>query len=167
MPQFLSEALGADHVLADFDSGKPELDGWLRESAAHAASMRTAKSFVWHAGDHVVVAYFSLAAHQVVRATMPKRLARGAPDAIPAILLGRLALDRRLHGQGLGGELLWDAMTRAVLASELAAARVIVVDALDEGAAHFYEHHGFLRVPGNNLRLIQKVSDVAAALGGT
>lgn len=130
----------------------------------HANAMRTAKTFVWHRGDGIVVAYFSLTAHLVVRASVPKKIGRGAPDAIPAILLARLALDRRLHGQGLGGELLWDALTRAVAASEIAAARLVVVDAIDEAAARFYEHYGFVRVPGGDHRLIQKVSDVAAAL---
>jgi len=126
--------------------------------------MRTAKTFVWHAGDGIVVAYFSLAAHLVVRDAVPRKIAHGAPEAIPAILLARLALDRRLQGRGLGGELLWDASARAVEASELAAARVMVVDAIDDRASHFYEHYGFIRVPGNENRLIQKMSDVAAAI---
>jgi predicted N-acetyltransferase YhbS len=112
----------------------------------------------------VVVAYFSLAAHLVTRASLPRKTARGAPDAIPAILLCRLALDETLHGHGLGGELLWDALSRAVTASEIVAARVIVVDAIDEAASRFYAHHGFVRVPGNAHRLVQKTRDVAAAL---
>jgi GNAT superfamily N-acetyltransferase len=127
--------------------------------------MRTAKTFVWHRGDSVIVAYFSLAAHLVVRETLPKSIARGAPEAIPAILLARLGLDRTLHGQGLGGELLWDALTRAVTASDIAAARVVVVDAIHDEAARFYEHHGFSRIPGPSQRLVQKLSDIVAALG--
>ncbi len=164
MPDWISEPLEARHDLASFDSGQPGLDGWLRGSAAHAQAMRTARTFVWHAGDAAVVAYFSLAAHLVTRATLPKKAGRGAPEAIPAVLLARLALDRSLQGQGLGGELLWDALSRAVAASEIAAARVVVVDAIDAAAARFYEHHGFAPVPGNPHRLVQKVSDVAAAL---
>jgi GNAT superfamily N-acetyltransferase len=82
------------------------------------------------------------------------------------VLLARLALDRSLQGQGLGGELLLDALSRAVQASEIAAARLMVVDAIDDSAAAFYEHHGFVLVPGNRQRLVQKMSDIAAALGG-
>ena len=82
---------------------------------------------------------------------------------IPAILLARLALDTRLHGEGLGAELLWDALTRCVVASDAAGARVVVVDAIDEDAAAFYARFGF-RAPTGQLRLVQKVSDVAAAL---
>lgn len=166
MAGFVSEALRKTHDLTSFESGQPALDDWLRRSAAHAERMRTARTFVWHAGDRRVVAYFSLAAHLVVRAEMPRRIGHGSPDTIPAVLLARLALDRTLHGQGLGGELLWDALSRAVAASRLAAARVIVVDAIDTQAAGFYQHHGFVPVPGNTHRLVQKISDVAAALEG-
>jgi GNAT superfamily N-acetyltransferase len=163
---FVSAALSEDHNLTAFDSGQPTLDDWLQGSAAHAERMRTARTFVWHAGDGRVIAYFSLAAHLVVRDEMPRRIGRGSPDAIPAVLLARLALDRTLHGQGLGGELLWDALSRAVAASRRVAARVIVVDAIDAPAARFYQHHGFVAVPGNPHRLVQKMSDVAAALEG-
>jgi predicted N-acetyltransferase YhbS len=117
---WISEKLRQEHRLTDFDSGQPALDGWLRRSAAHAQAMRTAQTFVWHSGDHVVVGYFSLAAHLVSRADVPKRVGRGSPSSIPALLLARLALHRALQGQRFGGELLWDALSRAVAASELA-----------------------------------------------
>ena len=162
---FISEALAEHHLLERFTSGNDALDIWLLNHARHAQSMRTARTFVWHTGDQVVIAYFSLAAHLVVRAELPPRVARGSPDAIPAVLLARLALDRSLHKQGLGGELLLDALSRAVQASEVAAARLLVVDAIDEAAAAFYEHHGFVAVPGNRQRLVQKISDIAAAIG--
>jgi predicted N-acetyltransferase YhbS len=163
---FVSEALSEEHDLTSFESGHRALDDWLRRSARHAERMRTARTFVWHAGDHRVLAFFSLAAHLVVRAEMPRRIVHGSPDTIPAVLLARLALDRTLHCQGLGGELLWDALSRAVAASRLAAARVVVVDAIDAVAARFSQHHGFVPVPGNPHRLVQKISDVAAAIDG-
>lgn len=166
MSRFVSERLASSHQLNSFVSGVAALDSWLRQSASHAQAMRTAQTFVWHSGDGVVVAYFSLAAHLVVRANLPQRVGRGSPDAIPAILLARLALDQSLHGGGLGGELLWDTLSRACAASEVAAARLIVVDAYDGRAGAFYEHHGFVGVPGNPHRLVQKTSDVVAALAG-
>ena len=164
MTSWVSEALAEHHRLDSFDSGHIDLDHWLQRSATHAQAMRTAKTFVWHSGDRVVVAYFSLAAHLVVRTVLPKKVGRGSPDAIPAILLARLALDRKLHGQGLGGELLWDALSRAATASEIAAARLVVVDAIDANAARFYRHYGFIEVPGNPYRLVQKMNDIATAL---
>jgi len=162
---FVSETLTDQHVLEQFSCGSHALDTWLRNHARHAQSMRTARTFVWHVADRLVVAYFSLAAHQIVRSDLPPKVGRGSPDAIPAVLLARLALDQSLHGQGLGGELLLDALSRVVQASEVAAARLVVVDAIDEAAATFYEHHGFIALPGNRQRLVQKVSDVAIVLG--
>jgi len=161
---WISERLSPEHRLDDFDCGQPSRDEWLTKSAAQAQAMRTAQTFVWHECDHVVVAYFSLAAHLVLRADLPKRTGHGSPTSIPAVLLARLALSRTLQGQGLGGELLWDALSRAVRASYIAAARLVVVDAIAAAAVRFYAHHGFIAVPGNAHRLVQKVSDIVAAL---
>jgi GNAT superfamily N-acetyltransferase len=162
---YVSEGLSEHHERATFRSGVAELDRWLVESALHAQAMRTARTFVWHEGDLRVLAYFSLAAHVIARAELSAKLARGSPDRIPAILLARLALDQRLRGTGLGGELLWDALSRSVAASQLAGARLVVVDAIDARAASFYVHHGFQVVPENPFRLVQKMNDIAAALG--
>lgn len=147
------------------DSGEPELDTWLREHAAGAEARRVARTFVWcQVDDDVAVGYYSLAGHRLVRDDLPKSIGRGSPAEVPAVLLARLAIDASLQGQGLGGALLADALTRVVAATELVAARFVVVDALHEKAATFYEHHGFRRIEGT-LRLVQKISWVVAALG--
>jgi GNAT superfamily N-acetyltransferase len=162
---FTSEALGEHHDRTAFNSGKVDLDRWLRDHALHASAMNTGRTFVWHSGDGVVVAYFTLAAHMVARESLTKRTGRGSPNVIPAILLARLAFDRSQQGQGLGAELLWDALSRAVAANRQAAARLVVVDAIDERAASFYEHLGFEPIPSNPTRLGQKLSSIEAALG--
>jgi GNAT superfamily N-acetyltransferase len=162
---FTSEALREHHDTTRLDSGNVDLDRWLRDHALHTGAMNTGRTFVWHLGDEVVVAYFTLAAHLVARESLTKRTGRGSPNVIPAILLARLALDRSLQGRHLGAELLWDALGRAVAANRQAAARLVVVDAIDEQAASFYEHFGFEPIPGNATRLIQKMSSIEAALG--
>lgn len=164
MTELVSESLGEAHLIDQFSCGNAALDGWLVRSAHHAQSMRTARTFIWHRGDLRVVAYFSLAAHLLNRADMPSRTGRGSPDQIPSIMLARLALSTELHDDGLGGELLHDALSRAVAASELAGARLVVVDAINESAAEFYRHHGFVQVPGNPSRMVQKMSDIVASL---
>lgn len=164
MADYVSERLVLHHQLVEFRCGVEALDRWLVDHAAHAQSMRTAQTFVWHTGDNRVVAYFSLAAHLVVRGELPSRIGRGSPFSIPAVMLARLALDRGLHSDGLGGELLWDALTRARLASDIAAARLVVVDAISPEADSFYQYHGFVPIPGNPYRLVQKLSNIAAAL---
>ena len=108
--------------------------------------------------------YYSLAGHRLVRDALPESIGRGSPAEVPAVLLACLAIDASLRGQGLGGAILADALRRVVGAADLVAARFVVVDALHENAAKFYEHHGFARIPGT-LRLVQKTSSVAAALG--
>jgi GNAT superfamily N-acetyltransferase len=79
------------------------------------------------------------------------------------VLHARLALDRSLHAQGLGGVLLADALRRVIAATETVAARFIVVDAIDEHATAFYQHHGFTQIPETR-RLISKLSDITAAM---
>ena len=160
----VSEALGDHHELAAFASGQPSLDSWLTQHARGAEARRTARTFVWHQGDGVVVASSTLAGHVLVKDQLPRALGRGSPERIPAALLARLALDRCLQGQGLGSVALAEALGRVVGAAKVVAARFVVVGAIDNTAANFYEHHGFRAVPGTK-RLIQKLSDVAAALG--
>lgn len=159
----ICEALDDAHDLSSFDCGKPDLNDWLRRHARHADAMRTARTFVWHKGDGRVCAYFSLSAHLIRRTQLPKKAGRGSPDVIPALMLGKLALDSRLHGQGLGGELLVNALERAHEATRHAGARFVVVEAVDEEAVQFYEHFGFTPIPGPN-QLVQKLSSIEAAL---
>ena len=162
--RFVSEPLTDGHDLSRFSSGKTELDEWLRNSAPHAAAMNTGRTFVWRGKEGQVVAYFTLAAHLVAREHVPRRASRGSPQIIPSVLLAKLALDQSPAGQGLGGELLWDALSRVAAASQQVAARLVVVDAIDDKAASFYEHFGFVPLPGNPQRLVQKMSDIETAL---
>jgi GNAT superfamily N-acetyltransferase len=147
-----------------FDCGQPTLTAWLTRHASIAQAKRTARVFVWtEEGDTAVLAYFTLSAHEIVAADLPRRLARGMPERIPAVLLGKLALDRRLHGQGLGGHLLFDAYQRVLAATRTVAARYLVVDAVDDEAARFYEHYGFIRSPAKpSMRMVRKISDIQA-----
>lgn len=154
--------LTASCPLDAFDSGEATLDDWLRRSALDAEARGTARTFVLVDGDELV-GYYAVAAHLLVRDELPRRLSRGNSLAIPAVLLARLALDGRHQGKGIGGALLTDALRRIVLATQIVGARFVVVDALHERAAAFYEHHGFARVP-ESLRLVRKVSDIAADL---
>ncbi len=160
---FVAERINAKHVLGSFSCGRPELDLWLRDSALNADRMSTGRTYVWTSERQEVVAYYTLAPHLVLRAGLPRALSHGAPDAIPSILIARLALDERLQGKGVGQGLLVDALHRVVAAVRLAGGRLIVVDAIDEGAASFYERFGFRRTT-RSLRLVRKSSDVEKSL---
>lgn len=165
--RYQSEPLADRHELDQFSSSNAELDDWLIRHARHAAAMNTGRTFVWHSGDDRVVAFFTLAAHRIRRTLIARKVGRGSPEEIPAVLLARLALDESLHGRGLGGEVLWDALTRAVAAGTIAAARLVVVEAVNDTAAEFYKHHGFIPSPDDAHQLVLKISEIAKSLGLT
>jgi GNAT superfamily N-acetyltransferase len=108
-----------------------------------------------------VVAYYSLSASKVKRDDIPKALGRGGPVEIPAVLLGRLALDQSLRGQNLGEILLAEGLGRVLDATRTVGARFVAVDAGHEKVAAFYERLGFRRVPDSLLQ-VQKVADIRA-----
>jgi GNAT superfamily N-acetyltransferase len=120
---------------------------------------------VWHASDGEVVAYYTLTGRALHRDSLSKKQAhslacRGAGH--PA----GLALEVSLHGQGLGGELLFDALTRCVRAGEIVASRFVVVDAIDQSAAKFYQRYGFTPIPETEpVRLLRRLKSTAADLG--
>lgn len=161
---YRSEQLNPErHQVAEFTCGEPSLDTWLREQAVQATARRTARTWVWVDEHGTVVGYYAMAAHRVARENIPTKIGRGGPTEIPAVLLARLALSQSLRGQGLGEVLLADALTRVVFVTETVGARLVVVDALHERVAQFYESLGFQRIPGE-LLLVQKISDITAAL---
>lgn len=163
MNDFLSQALGDDHHLDAFTCGKAPLDEWLKTQAHRARGAGTARTYAWtRPGSPDVLAYFSIAPTQVVRAEIPRQLT-GGYSVIPAYLLARLALDHTLHGQGLCGQLLLDALARIVDAATVGGVCLIVVDALDDQAAAFYRRHDFAAV-GDSPRLYLKVATAETIL---
>jgi predicted N-acetyltransferase YhbS len=69
------------------------------------------------------------------------------PDPTPLILLGRLAVDEKHQGKGLGSDLITDTLARCVAAAQIIGARGVITHALDDEAAAFYRRHGFLHAP--------------------
>jgi GNAT superfamily N-acetyltransferase len=157
------EPLG-DHDLDGFGCGHDELDTWLITHARTALGQGT-RTYLLVDGDGLVRGYYAIAPHLLNREEAPPRVARGAPRQIPAILLAKLAVDRSLHGQGIGADLLVAALTTIIDAARRAGGRVVVVDAIDDNARRFYEHHDFGAIPGNEHRLVMKLSTAAKALG--
>lgn len=163
-PRLRLQRLRRDHDVTGFDSGTEELDDWLHQHAVAAQEMDTARSFLLIQGRRVA-GYFSLTMGSVLREDAPARLVRGMPAyPVGMVLLARLAVDRRHQGQGLGALLLTEALRKALAAGEAAAARLVVVDAINEQAAAFYKHHGFITVPEHPLRLYRRIKDIQTSL---
>lgn len=159
------EPLSDGRDLDAFACGHPALDAWLREHAHRATRQGTRTYLLVEDATDAVAGYFAVAPHVVERDEVPRRIGRAAPRQIPAILLAKLALHERLHGQGLGAELLVHALTTIVAAARAAGGRIVVVDAIDDDAASFYRAHDFEPTPDDPRRLILKLSTVASALG--
>ena len=165
MSVWTSEALDVHHDLAHLDCAREELDRWLLHEALRAQAAGSAHTTVWtRPGNPVVAAFYSIAPTQFARDDLPSRSLAGGYSVVPGYLVARLALTRSLHGQGLGTQLLLDALERVVGAATNAGGRLIAVDALDEDAHRFYAHHDFQPIQGSR-RLVMKVATARAALG--
>lgn len=111
-----------------------------------------------------VAGYYCLSSHAIVRDEAPTELSKSQPDPIPVVLLGRLAVDKEFAGIGLGASLLRHATLRAIEAAETVGIRAILVHAIDESAAMFYEKFGFTRFPGAQLALFLLIRDARVTL---
>jgi GNAT superfamily N-acetyltransferase len=151
----------AEDELAGFDSGAPTLDLWLKQRAIENEAKGASRTYVALA-DGAIAGYYCLAAGSIEPAAAPGRVRRNMPSPIPAIVLGRLAVDRRYQRQGIGVGLLRDAIERTMKAATIAGIRAIVVHAIDEGAARFYERQGFRRSATHPLTLMMALKDAAA-----
>jgi GNAT superfamily N-acetyltransferase len=158
------ERLRSEHEVDEFDCGNEELNSWLRRHAVASQDMDSARTFVL-VDDVRVLGYFSLTMGSVLRAEAPASLVRGLPGyPVGVVLLARLAVDTSAQGEGLGGLLLAEALRRAVTAGDAAAARLVVVDAIDDAAVEFYRRHGFLAVPEHPRRLYRRMKDIRKSL---
>lgn len=158
------ERLDTHYDLSSFDCGNAGLNAWLVRHALGAQRMDSARTFLLLDCERTI-GYFSLTMGSVRRKDAPARLVRGMPGyPVGMVLLARLAVDRAQQGRGFGGLLLAEALRRAVVAGENAAARLLVVDAVDDVAAAFYERWGFTEAPEQPLRLYRRLSDIRASL---
>ena len=139
--------LAAGHDRSKFNSSSASLDRYFRELVTQDIRRRVAACFVALADERTIAGYYTLASASLLLADLPAATAKKLPryPTVPAVRMGRLAVDQAFKGQGLGGALLADALDRAV-SSEIAAF-ALMVDAKDETAAAFYRHHGFIALP--------------------
>jgi GNAT superfamily N-acetyltransferase len=156
-------AITADHGIDDFDSGEASLDDWLKKRALKNHASGASRCFVLCSGK-TVVGYYSLSAGAIGHAAAPKAMRRNMPDPLPVLLLGRLAIDRKYHNQGLGSGLLRDSMLRAVNVAGDAGVFAILVHALHEQARLFYLSRGFVQSPLQPMTLMMTLETVRSIL---
>ena len=157
------EPLTAAHALESFDCGVATLDHWLRRRALKNQASGASRTFVACDAERRVMAYYALASSAVVAETTSGRFARNMPDPIPVVVLGRLAVNRSLHGRGIGRALMRDAGQRIVHAADVIGIRGVVVHALSEQAKDFYMRLGFTASPLDPMLLMVTLADLRAA----
>jgi GNAT superfamily N-acetyltransferase len=163
---FRVEPLSGSHDRSQFCSGSDALDRYFREQASQDIKRRIATCFVAvNVESHETAGFYTLAAASVALLALSPDIARKLPryPAVPAALLGRLAVGRIQQGKGLGGVLLADAVLRSSRA-ELGVF-ALLVDAKDEAAQRFYEHHGFVLLTGDGRRLCLPIATALHQFG--
>lgn len=112
-----------------------------------------------------VLGYYGLAPTAVVPTAMPRSIRTGQPpDPIPCLLLGQLATDTEWAGRGIGSGLLKHALERCIEAAKLVGGRALIVNAVDEEAAAFWQRRGFLPSKDDPMILFRSIADIAASL---
>jgi GNAT superfamily N-acetyltransferase len=157
------EKLTQAHDLSQFQCGEPELDDWLKRRAFQNEETGASRTYVILSGPQVV-GYYALAAGSAAHANAPGRVRRNMPNPVPVMVIGRLAIDLRYQGRGIGSALLKDAVLRTAQAAEIAGIRAVLVHAISESAKRFYEKRGFTSSPVDPMTLMITLADAASAL---
>lgn len=157
------QPLADHHRLVDIDSGEPSLDDWLKRRAARNQANGSSRTYVVIEDDRVI-AYYCLAAGAIGHAEAPSTMKRNRPDPIPVLVLGRLAIHKDHHQQGMGTALLNDAIRRTIQAADIAGVSALLVHAISEQARRFYLSRGFIQSPVKPMTLCLMLATVHQAL---
>jgi GNAT superfamily N-acetyltransferase len=146
-----------------FDCGDEAINNYLKRHAwnnQQKSSIGVTYVAVDELAPGVVIGYFTLATSSVPRDSFPRKYVRGLPAYdVPAILLARLAVDRRFGGRGLGRELLSEALRVSLRASKQAGCRCVIVDAYPS-ATDWYRRYGFTALEESKSGSVRMYLDV-------
>lgn len=166
-PDLRVEALATHHDRDAFSCGVDSLDRYLRSQAGQDVRRRANGVFILVAAGAVetVLGYYTLCATSLPQGDVPAAARKHVPryPLVSATLIGRLAVSRTRQGDGLGSLLLADAVQRAYASAETVGSSMLVVDALNERAAAFYESFGFQPLP-ESLRLVLPMRSIEELL---
>ena len=167
MPLSAPVLLAADHDLDTFDSGEPPLDDWLRKRGRGNHAEGGSRVYVTcdsDGGGKRVAGYYALASGSISSELAPGSFRRNMPNPVPAVILGRLAVDKIWQGKGVGRSLMQDAALRVLQAADTIGIRGMVVHALSESARAFYLKLGFKESAGQPLTLTITLKELQAAI---
>lgn len=158
--------LSTAHDIAGFDCGNETMNEWLKNRALKNQEDRSTRTFVVCADSGPVAAYYALAVGACERDDAPGSVSRRMPDPIPMMILARLAVDKTLQGRGLARQLIADAVLRTLAVAENAGVRGLLVSAIDDRAAAYYERLGFIRAKRSENVLMIRLKVARDVLAG-
>lgn len=165
-PDLKIEALAPHHDRDGFSCGVDSLDRYLRTQASQDVRRKANGVFVLAEREkpNAVLGYYTLCATALPQGDVPAAARKHIPryPLVSATLVGRLAVSQARQarqGERLGAILLADAVRRAYASADTVGSSMLVVDAISERAAAFYESHGFARLP-ESLRLVLPMSGI-------
>jgi len=165
--KFLTVLLSSDHKRQAFDCGHSILNGYLHFYALQDMKRRVSRAYVSISSENFIKGFYTLSASSFCFEAIPENLRKKLPRyPLPAVLIGRLAVDQKFQKQGMGKHLLMDALYRIVLAEASVGIYAAVVDAKDEHAQAFYEKFGFIPFKEHPLKLFLPLSSIKQALLG-
>lgn len=147
----LTEHLTFLHNKKEFSCGKIMLDNYLQRQASQDIKRKLSACFVLPDNEaNLIKGYYTLSNNIIPLDLIPDSYKKQLPESyssIPATLLGRLAVDSRYQGQGIGKVLLIDALKRSFIIAKSIGSYAVVVDPLDKEAENFYNKYGFIKLP--------------------
>ena len=161
------EPISKAHDRQTFDCGEAALNEFLQRHARKSHKLGGAKTFlaIDDADKKTILGFYSLSPASIEYARTPDIMRRGlARYDVPAFRLARLAVDRKMQGQGLGGQLLLAAGRRCLLASAEVGGVVLLIDARNDRVAGWYAGYGAVPLADAPLTLLLPLSTIAAAL---
>lgn len=152
------ELLGKKHHRKTFDCGKELLNNYLKNQAGQDMKRKLAACFVLAENEtNNIIGYYTLSNNSIPLHCFPEHIRKKLPKSyvsIPATLLGRLAIDNKFQGKGIGKILLIDALKRSYDTSKEIASFAVVVDPIDKEAEKFYEKYDFIKLPDSGKMFI-------------
>ncbi len=150
MNQFLTVPLNSKHKKSEFNCGTIYLDNYIQKQAKQDIKRKLSTCFVLSNEINEIKGFYTLSNAGISREFIPKKIRNKLPRAyssLPVTLLGRLAINSKNKGQGLGRLLLIDALKRSLEVSKVIGSMAVVVDPIDENAVKFYDKFGFILLP--------------------
>jgi len=170
LPAWHEESISKKHNREAFDCGEPALNEFLQRYARRSHDLGGAKTFlaIADSDNESILGFYSVSPASVEYAQTPEIVRRGLGRyEVPVFRLARLAVDRKLQGLGLGGQLLLAAGRRCLLAAAEVGGVALLIDAKSKKVADWYTGYGAVPLADAPLSLLLPLTTIEAALKAT